>query len=277
MTSHRHAHKHTHRPPALILVAGHWLGGWAWQQVVDHLTNAGLQGVALTLPGLDAADPARATRTLAEQADSIAEVAAHLAAENIENTENTENAASAKPILVAHSGANGPASIALDRRPDLFGRVVWVDSGPVSPGGVFDPTFPDSAEQLALPAFDVLSTRASLAGLSAADLERFRRHAVPEPGPVIRGVVELHNPARRHVPSTLVCCSISGRQLMAMAHAGHPMFAEVTTLTDLTIVDLPTGHWPMWSRPRDLARLLIDAAVPTPAPSSTASTPPPGL
>jgi hypothetical protein len=32
--------------------------------------------------------------------------------------------------------------------------------------------------------------------------------------------------------------------------------AGLTELHDLAYVDLPTSHWPMWSRPRELADLL---------------------
>ena len=38
------------------------------------------------------------------------------------------------------------------------------------------------------------------------------------------------------------------------------MFAPVADLADITYVDLPTGHWPMWSRPVELAELIADAA-----------------
>lgn len=48
--------------------------------------------------------------------------------------------------------------------------------------------------------------------------------------------------------------------MLELAQAGHPMFAEVATLATLDVVDLPTGHWPMWSRPADLARILDSAA-----------------
>ena len=37
------------------------------------------------------------------------------------------------------------------------------------------------------------------------------------------------------------------------------MFAEVSRLRDLELVDLPTGHWPMWSRPADLANAVAAA------------------
>jgi pimeloyl-ACP methyl ester carboxylesterase len=38
------------------------------------------------------------------------------------------------------------------------------------------------------------------------------------------------------------------------------LFTEVTRLRDLELVDLPTGHWPMWSRPTDLADAIAAAA-----------------
>ncbi|MFB8761160.1 hypothetical protein [Nocardiopsis alba] len=39
------------------------------------------------------------------------------------------------------------------------------------------------------------------------------------------------------------------------------MFAEVANLETLDVVDLPTGHWPMWSRPGDLAEVIRSAAL----------------
>ncbi len=102
----------------------------------------------------------------------------------------------------------------------------------------------------------MLGQQASLEGLSTEVLERFRERAVPQPGPALRQPVELVDDARRRIPTTLVCCSISGTQVRELAQAGHPMFAEVAELDHLDVVDLPTGHWPMWSRPGDLAELI---------------------
>jgi hypothetical protein len=45
-------------------------------------------------------------------------------------------------------------------------------------------------------------------------------------------------------------------QVLGLVKAGHPMFAEVANLKSVRWVDLPTGHWPMWSRPADLAHIL---------------------
>lgn len=246
----------TTNEPTIILVAGHWLGGWAWDAVVEHLTAAGRHAIPMTLPGLDAADPERASRTLDDQAAAIALVI------------HQAGASAERPVvIVAHSGANAPVSIVLDQHPDLVRRVIWVDSGPVAPGTVFAPDLPDELDALPLPPFDALQEQASLEGLSPADLERFRERAVPEPGPVLRQAVELANDDRLQVPTTLVCCSITGAQVMELAGAGHPMFAEVAKLRDVDVVDLPTGHWPMWSRPDDLARLIVAATAPAASPS----------
>ena len=78
---------------------------------------------------------------------------------------------------------------------------------------------------------------------------------------MLRQPVQLTNGARLQVPTTLVCCSIPSAQLMELAGAGHPMFAEVANLHRLDLVDLPTGHWPMWSRPDELAQILATAST----------------
>lgn len=38
------------------------------------------------------------------------------------------------------------------------------------------------------------------------------------------------------------------------------MFAEVAHIEHLGVIDLQTGHWPMWSRPDDLAKVIEPAA-----------------
>jgi pimeloyl-ACP methyl ester carboxylesterase len=232
--------------PTIILIAGHWLGAWAWDEVLEHLKTDHPHAIAMTLPGLDAHDPERATKTLEAQAEAILGAI----------TQHGNQPA----ILVAHSGANAPVSLVMDRYPELVLRVVWVDSGPVATGSVFAPDLPEELEELPLPPFDVLAQQASLEGLSTEVLQQFRARAVPEPGPVLRQPVELTNDARRRVRTTLVCCSIPGAQVLELAQTGHPMFTEIANLEHLDVIDLPTGHWPMWSRPRDLAKAIQSEA-----------------
>ncbi|PNI08799.1 esterase [Arthrobacter sp. AFG7.2] len=238
----------TARSP-IILIAGHWLGAWAWDEVLEHLTSCCSGAIAMTLPGLDGEDPERATRTLDDQAAAVLDVMTQLGVSGDQPA-----------TLVAHSGANAPVSLVLDRHPGLIHRVVWVDSGPVATGTTFVPDVQKELAELPLPPFDVLAQQASLEGLSAEVLERFRARAVPEPGPVLRQPVKLTNDARRKVRTTLVCCSIPSAQVLELARAGHAMFAEVANIEHLDVIDLPTGHWPMWSRPRDLAKAIQSAA-----------------
>ena len=235
--------------PPIVLIAGHWLGAWAWDDVLDHLNTDRSRAIAMTLPGLDGNDPERAAKTLDDQAAAILDVITRL-----------RESEDQRAIIVAHSGANAPVSLVLDRHPELVHRVVWVDSGPVATGSAYAPDLPEGVEELPLPPFDVLAQQASLEGLSTEVLERFRARAVPEPGPVLRQPVELTNDARRTVRTTLVCCSIPSAQMLELARAGHAMFAEVANLEHLDVIDLPTGHWPMWSRPGDLANVIQSAA-----------------
>lgn len=231
----------TESDPTIVLIPGHWLGAWAWEEVLAQLGTRALAAQAMTLPGLDPSDPRRATRTLDDQAGAIAQLLRE---------------ATGPVILVAHSGANAPVSLVLDRHPELVARVVWVDSGPLASGSVFLPGAGAQLVELPLPSWEELGRQASLAGLSDEQLARFRERAVPEPGPVLTQPVLLTDPARLRVPTTFVCCSLSGRQVADMARAGHPMFAEVARLEGYRLIDLPTGHWPMWSRPVELARLI---------------------
>lgn len=235
--------------PTIILIAGHWLGAWAWDEVIPSLTSDSSKVIAMTLPGFDRHDIDRAHKSLDDQATAI-----------LETITGSEGAKENAVVLVAHSGANAPVSIVLDRHPELVQRIVWVDSGPVASGTIFMPDLQENVTELPLPGFEVLAQQANLDGLDSEALELFRVKAVPVPAPVLREPVVLSNEQRRQVPSIVVCCSLSSTRVREFAQAGHPMFAEVAYLEDYDFVDLPTGHWPMWSRPGDLAK-IISAAV----------------
>lgn len=171
---------------------------------------------------------------------------------------DTAAADGSQVVLVAHSGAGYPTSVLLDQDPTAVARVIYVDSGPSADGSACDASVPAQTEEVPLPPFEQLP--ASLAGLSDDDLKRFRERAVPEPGSVMRETVRLNNDSCRDVPSTIIPSSYPAEVMMQMARDGHPMMAEVATLRDLELVDLPTGHWPMWSRPADLATAIANAA-----------------
>lgn len=232
--------------PSIVLVPGFWLGAWAWDAVASELRHRGHAVTAVTLPGLDPDDPHRTAQTLSDQVDTL------------RSAVNNAGADGSPVVLVAHSGAGLVASLLLDQDPSAVARIIYVDSGPTTDGAVFDDSVPFDLQEVALPPFEQLA--ASLDGLSEHQLEVFRRRAVPEPANIMRAPVRLRNESRREVASTIIACSYPSEALIQMAKAGHPMMREVATLSDLEFVDLPTGHWPMWSRPADLSAVIATAA-----------------
>lgn len=222
--------------PPFILVPGHWLGAWAWDDVAARLTVLGHAVEAVTLPG--ASSPEEPPVSLTDQVDALEKVVAGHAT---------------PPVLVVHSGAGRVATALTDRHPDALRRVVYVDSGPAADGTSFDDSLPDDEASVPLPPWDAFRAEGLLDGLDDERLDTFRARAVPVPGGVVRERLQLHDDRRLDVPTTVIASSLPSAQMLELAREGHPMFAEVGRLRDLEVVDLPTGHWPMWSRPTDLA------------------------
>jgi pimeloyl-ACP methyl ester carboxylesterase len=236
-------------PAHVVLVPGFWLGAWAWDDVLPHLRERGLTAVPLTLPGLDPADDegARAAVTLEDHVRAIEDAIA-------------EAPEGAPVVLVAHSGAAVPATVALDRHVDRVAHVVWVDTAPAADGYAMDAdlegeTYPLSAQ------WDEELEQGSMRGLSAEQLQTFRDRAVAQPGGALRDPVRLHDDRRHDVSMTLVATSYASEDYLSYAAQGAPFLAAIPDYRALRLVDLPTGHWPMWSRPADLARIIADRAA----------------
>jgi hypothetical protein len=82
------------------------------------------------------------------------------------------------------------------------------------------------------------------------------------PGGVVRGSVELTNDARRDIPSTFICTGFTAEQYQTYAreHPEWSFLAGIPELRNATWIDLPTSHWPMWSKPREIAQIIGDVA-----------------
>ena len=100
----------------------------------------------------------------------------------------------------------------------------------------------------------------NLDGLSEEQKETFRQRAVPVPGGLLREAVELTNDARRDVPSTIIATGFTSEQYKEAAKEGYSFIAGLPELRNVTWIDLPTSHWPMWSRPQELAAIIGDVA-----------------
>jgi hypothetical protein len=59
----------------------------------------------------------------------------------------------------------------------------------------------------------------------------------------------------QELPKLLITCSFSLAQVRELIAAGHPWFAALGG-PEWSFQELPTGHWPMFSVPEELATLL---------------------
>ena len=227
--------------PPIILVPGLWLGAWAWDEVAEALRADGHDPTAMTLPGLESVDTDRSAITLADHVDAICAAVT----------------ATRRPVVLAvHSGAGAPGYAVTDRIPEQIAAMVYVDTGPAI--GALDPEFADVEKPLPSP--QELEAEENLDGLTEEHLETFRQRAVPEPGAALREAADLTNDARLDVPSTVICTAYTSEQYRDVVKEGYAFVAGLAELRDVTYVDLPTSHWPMWSRPKELAAIIGDVA-----------------
>jgi pimeloyl-ACP methyl ester carboxylesterase len=224
----------------IILVPGFWLGAWAWDEVAGLLRAEGHDVTALTLPGLESAHVDRSSIGLSHHVDAITEAV---------------KAAGGPVVLAVHSGTGFSGYVASDRAPGSIAAMVYVDTAPGIPP--LDADFDGDEKPLS---WEEVSAEENLDGLSEEQLDTFRQRAVPEPGGVLRDTVELTNDARLDLPSTIICTGYTSEQYKEAMGEGYAWLAGLQEVRDVTWVDLPTSHWPMWSRPKELAKIIGDVA-----------------
>jgi pimeloyl-ACP methyl ester carboxylesterase len=224
----------------IILVPGFWLGAWAWDEVADALRADGHEVNALTLPGLESADSDRSGITQADHVNAIIDAV---------------QAVSAPVVLVVHSGTGYSGYAASDRIPERIAAMVYVDTAPGK--GAMDAEFAGNDKPMV---WKEIEEGENLDGLSEDQKETFRQRAVPEPGGVLREGAELTNDARLDIPSTVIATGYTSEQYREYAKEGYSFLAGLNEVRNIDWVDLPTSHWPMWSRPRELAGIIGDVA-----------------
>ncbi len=238
---------HPASPTHVVLVPGYWLGAWAWDDVLPGLRDAGLTPHAVTLPGLGAPGTAHGPRpgiTLDDHVTAVRDLVDGLDGD---------------VVLVGHSGGAAVVQMVVDQRPERVRRVVYVDSGPLRDGAALQEG--DPRVDVPLPGWDELeAARTSAEGLDDDARATFRARAVAQPGGVATAPVRVTDPRRLEVPVTTVCTSIPSPVLRQLVGAGV-IPSELADCPHVEYVDLPTGHWPMLSRPADLAAVVAGAAL----------------
>ena len=248
----------TSRAATFVLVPGFWLGSWVFEAVGRELRAAGHRVHALTLTGLG--DRVHLARPGVDLETHTADVVNAIEYAGLEEV-----------ILVGHSGGGLPVSLAADRIPGRLSRVVYLDSAPL-PDGMrqLDVHAPEAREEIEKrvaaegegwllpppPFSDVAGDPVNLAGLSEAGLALLRSRSVPQP------FATATQPLRRthggSVPETLIACVFPEDRVRQMIADEHPMFGGFDGPPQ--VLPLPTGHYPMLSRPADTARALASLA-----------------
>lgn len=222
----------------IILLSGLWLRGDSWADVEYELARAGHRVQSLTLPGQG---DQRMDTTLQDQIDAALEALDR----NVGPT-----------LVVGHSAASALAWIMADARPEAVMGVVMIGGMPVESGKPYANFFPVVDGRMPFPGWE------PFAGADAADLDDDTRDfieasafAVPEG--VCHAVVTLADERRFDVPVTLVCPEYSPADAQAWIDDGF--VPELTRAGHVTLVDLDTGHWPMFTKPSELASTIDQA------------------
>jgi pimeloyl-ACP methyl ester carboxylesterase len=227
----------------IVLIPGFWLDGASWNDVLAPLRDAGHAVHALTLPGLESREADRSGIGLRDHVSAVVAVVDSLPD---------------PVVLVGHSGGGAIAHAAADARPDRIARVIYVDSGPLAHGGVINDELPEVNGEVPLPEWSEFEDE-DLVDLDESLRAKFRSIAIPEPVGVTSDRQVLGDDRRYDVPVTVIACEFSTEVLRDWMAEGHPYVSELAKVTDVEFVDLPTGHWPQLTRPRELAAAIVAA------------------
>lgn len=224
----------------ILLIAGLWLDASVWDEVAPELEALGHRPVPISLPGQG---DGSASATLDDQ------VAAVLAA---------VDSGSGKPMVVGHSAAATLAWLAADARPEKVAKVVLIGGWPSADGDAYADLFEPKDGAMPFPGWEPFE------GPDCTDLDeearrRFESAAIPVPEGVSKGLVRLADGRRYDVPVVLVCPEFTPAEAQEWIDGGD--LPELAKAKHLDLVDIDSGHWPMLTRPSELARLLAAAAA----------------
>ena len=233
----------------IILIPGFWLNGDSWGALPTRLMDAGHTVHALTLPGLDSVDTDRTGITLRDHVSFVVDAIDRVGG---------------PVVLAGHSGGGAVAYAAADLRPDAVARIIYIDSGPLAIGDSVNDSLPIVGSEIPLPDWEVLGEE-SLVDMTPALRSHFRSIAVPEPIGPAYDKQQLTSDRRFGIPSTVICCEMPASVFRELIEQGHPYVAELGRATNYELVDLPTSHWPQFTRPEELAELILAAVARTTA------------
>ncbi|MFC8242642.1 alpha/beta fold hydrolase [Streptomyces chartreusis] len=225
-----------------VLVAGAWLGAWAWDEVAAELRTGGHDVHPLTLTGLAErqGEPAPGQQTHVE--DIVAEV---------------ERLDLRDVVLVGHSYSGVPVGQAAVRMADRLTHVVFVDALVPVDGESALSGWPSDEVREAITAsgFWPPLTAEDFAGQGLTDKQivRIVNGSTPHPGPTAIEPAVLTGDLGE-LEGTYIKCLLDGEEPWGAA-------AELLKSDRWELVNMDTGHWPMFSQPQELARILHESVT----------------
>lgn len=232
----------------IVLIPGFWLDGDSWAPITADLRAAGHTVHPLTLPGKRPGDTDLAGIGLRDHVDAVLEVVDRLAADD----------AAGPVVLVGHSGGGTIAWAVADARPARLARVVMVDSIPMPAGTCINDELASEGDAVPLPDWSLFEAE-DLTDLDDALRAHFRAIAKPEPVGVAHEPTRLDDEARFAVPVTIIACEFPAALVHQAIGNEREWAAEVASMQDLNIIELPTGHWPQFTKPAELAQSILTA------------------
>jgi pimeloyl-ACP methyl ester carboxylesterase len=237
-----------------VLVPGAWLGGWCWQRLTPRLRTSGHEVYPLTLTGLG--DRVHLGTPQTALATHIADVVNVLTYEDLTGV-----------VLVGHSYSGFVVAGAADRVPQRLAHLVYLDANVPRDGETFFDGWSAQGraevETEALAGGDgwrwpmPIDLGLAASDLSEDDLQWLRTKSVGHPLATFRQPVRLTNPAAATIPTTYVHCTAAGAPVPGVVE-------QVRADRGWRVRTVPTGHWPMVSRPQDVAELLLTIVSPLP-------------
>ncbi len=222
----------------IILMPGLWLKSTAWDEVAAELRQLGHNPIQVMLPGTD--DESTAA-TLDDQ------IAAALAA--VDGAD--------RPMVVGHSAASALAWIVADRRPEAIHSAVMVGGFPTRNGNEYASFFEIVDGVMPFPGWGPFEGPDS-DDLDEATRERMAAGSVAVPRGVAEGIINLTDERRYEVPVVMVCPEYSVEDARGWVEAGE--IPELAKASNVSYVDIDSGHWPMFTKAAELAALLDGVA-----------------
>jgi pimeloyl-ACP methyl ester carboxylesterase len=225
-----------------VLVPGAWLGAWAWKEVAPQLEAEGHSAYPVTLTGMG-------ERVHLASKEIGMETAVHDVLNVIRYNELDD------VVLVGHSFAGKVAAAVADRAHPKVRRVVYLDSfrprRERTPQGGFDPSEEFGAlpqGSLGVPLTEEIVQRIGK-DVTGANLRRMMALATPWPVKLATDPITLSS-AYDRVEETYIFCTLTGDPV-------DEIIAGKWGKLDGPHKTIETGHWPMITRPAELAKDLV--------------------